>query len=176
MSIVTLMVEYILYAVNSPQTPVLPLALLLIIHMLSPFLAQIPPLTQLHGPRPFTLAFALTLSFQILSSTSKIFSLLTLLLLPHLVFLLFLLASFLYFFLFPGFFHTRVNTLLFSPLSSPSQFQSCVLPAIVSPRSPPSFLDYIHPFLLILHVPCNTSCILSHILLFLYYYLFHPCF
>jgi len=75
-SVVTLMVGYILYAVDPPQTPTLPLTLLLTIHILFPFLAQIPPLTQLHGPRPFALAFALTLPFQILSSTSKIFSVL----------------------------------------------------------------------------------------------------
>ena len=60
---VTLIVRYILYVVNSLQTPALLFALLLTIHTLSSFLVQISSLTQLHGPRSFTLAFALTLSF-----------------------------------------------------------------------------------------------------------------
>ena len=173
-SVVTLIVEYILYTVDPLQMPVLPLTFLLTIYTLSPFLAQIPSLTQLHGSRPFALAFALTLSFQILSSISKIFSALTLLLLPHLAFLLFLLAFFLCFSLFPGFFHTRVDISLFSPFSSFSQFWDYVLPAIVFPRSPPFFLDHIHLSLLIPHALYNTSCILSYTLPFFYYCLFYP--
>jgi len=94
-SVVTLMVGCILYVIDSLQIPILSLTLLLIMHILFPFLAQIPPLTQLYDPRPFTLAFALTLLFQILSSISKIFSALILSLLPHLAFLPFLLAFFL---------------------------------------------------------------------------------
>ena len=89
------MVGCILYVIDSLQIPILSLTLLLIMHILFPFLAQIPPLTQLYDPRPFTLAFALTLLFQILSSISKIFSALILSLLPHLAFLPFLLAFFL---------------------------------------------------------------------------------
>ena len=124
-------------------------------------------------PRSFALAFTLTLPFQILSSISKIFLVLTLLLLFHLAFLSFLLASFFCFSLFPGFFHTRVDTLLFSPSLSSNQFWGCVLLAMVSPRSPPSFLDHIHPSLLIPYTPCNTSYILSHVLPFFCYCLFH---
>ena len=174
MSVVTLIVGYILYAANSLQMPILSLVLLLIIYILFSFLAQILLLTKLHGPRPFALAFSLTLPFQILSPTSKIFLVLTLLLLSHLVFLPFLLASFLCFFLFSGFFHTRVDTLSFSPPLSPSQFWSYVLLAMAFPRSPPFFLDHIYPSLLILHTSCNTSCILFHTLPFFHYCLFHP--
>ena len=119
MSVVTLIVKYILYAVDPSQIPILSLTLLLTIYILFPFLVQIPPLTWLHSSRPFALAFSLTLPFQILSSTSKIFSVLNLLLLPYLVFFLSLLVSFLCFSLFPGFFHTRVDISSFlPPLSS----------------------------------------------------------
>ena len=83
---VTLMVRCILYAVDPLQTPTLSLTLFLIMHTLFSFLAQIPPLTQLHGTRPFALVFTPTLPFQILSSISKIFLALTFLLLPHLAF------------------------------------------------------------------------------------------
>ena len=170
---VTLIVGYILYIANPPQTPVLPFVFLLTIYILSSFLVQIPPLTQLYGPRPFALVFTLTLPFQILSSIFKIFLVLTLLLLSHLVFLPFLLASLLCFFLFSGFFYTRVDILLFSPPLFSSQFWGCILPAMASPRSPPFFPDHIHPSLLVLYVSCNTSCILSHTLPFFYYYLFY---
>ena len=85
-SVVTLMVGCILYVIDSLQIPILSLTLLLIMHILFPFLAQIPPLTQLHGTRPFALVFTPTLPFQILSSISKIFLALTFLLLPHLAF------------------------------------------------------------------------------------------
>ena len=78
-SVVTLIVGYILYIANPPQTPVLPFVFLLTIYILSSFLVQIPPLTQLYGPRPFALVFTLTLPFQILSSIFKIFLVLTLL-------------------------------------------------------------------------------------------------
>ena len=45
MSVVTLMVRCILYAVDPSQTPALSLILLLTMHTLFPFLVQIPPLT-----------------------------------------------------------------------------------------------------------------------------------
>ena len=45
MSVVTLMVRCILYAVDPLQTPALSLILLLTMHTLFPFLVQIPPLT-----------------------------------------------------------------------------------------------------------------------------------
>ena len=70
---VTLIVRYIFYIANLLQISIFPSALLLTVYILFPFLAQIPPLTQLHDPRPFALVFALTLSFQILSSISKSF-------------------------------------------------------------------------------------------------------
>ena len=136
MSVVTSMVRCILYAVDLLQMPVLSLILLLTMYILFPFLVQISPLTQLYGPRPFALAFALTLPFQILSSTSKIFSVLTLLLLPHLVFLSFLLVFFLCFFLFPGFFYTRVDTFSFSLPLSPSQFWGYVIRASKEEKFP----------------------------------------
>jgi len=122
MSMVTLMARCILYTVDPPQMPILPLAFLLTIHILSPFLVQILPLTQLHGPRSLPLALALTLPFQILFFISKIFLALTLSLFSYLAFLLFLLASFLCFSLFPSFFYTRVDTLSFLSPPSPSQF------------------------------------------------------
>ena len=75
----TLMVRCILYAVDPLQTPTLSLTLFLIMHTLFSFLAQISFLTQLHDPRPFALVFTLTLLFQILSFTSKIFLVLILL-------------------------------------------------------------------------------------------------
>ena len=176
MSVVTLMVRRILYAADPLQMPALPPALPLTIHIFFPFLVQISPLTQLHNPRPFVLAFTLTLPFQIPSFISKIFLALVPSQLSHLVFLPFSLASFLCFSLFPGFFHTGVDASSFSPPPSPSQFQGCVLPAMASLRSPLSSPGHIYSSLLILHAPCNTSCILFHTLPFLHYCLFHLCF
>ena len=75
----TLMVRCILYIADPLQMPAFPLVLSLTIYILFSFLAQISFLTQLHDPRPFALVFTLTLLFQILSFTSKIFLVLILL-------------------------------------------------------------------------------------------------
>jgi len=73
MSVVTLIVGYILYTVDPPQMPVLPLVLFLTMHTFSPFLAQISSLTQLYDSRPFTLVFALTRLFKYFLSSPKFF-------------------------------------------------------------------------------------------------------
>ena len=172
MSVVTLIVGYILYTVDPPQMPVLPLVLFLTMHTFSPFLAQISSLTQLYDSRPFTLVFALTRLFKYFLSSPKFFW--------HQLFYYFLIQLFFFFtcffpLLFPilWFFPHKGGHLVIFTFSSSSQFWGYVLLAMVFPRLPPSFLDHIHSSLLVPHVPCNTSCILSYILPFFHYCLFY---
>ena len=137
---------------------------------------NIPLLVLLHNPRPFTLACVLILLFQTPFSTSKTFLALVPLQPPHLTFLLSLLTFSSYFPLSLCFFCTEVGILSSLPLPFPSQSQGCVPLAMASLRLLWSSLDYTHPSLLVLYALCSTSCILSHVLLFLHCCPFYLCF
>ena len=164
MSVVTLIVGYILYTVDPPQMPVLPLVLFLTMHTFSPFLAQISSLTQLYDSRPFTLVFALTRLFKYFLSSPKFFwhQLFYYFLIQ--LFFFFLLASFLCFSLFSGFFHTRVDTSLFSPFLLLVNFG-------VMYYQPQYFQDYLHPSQIIyIHLYLFHMFLVIQVAFYLIYY------
>ena len=84
----------------------------------------------------------------------------------------FLLTFFLLFFILLFLPHSR-GYLVILIFSFPSQFQSCVLLAMVFLKLLQSSLGYIYPSSLIPYALCSISCTLSYVSPFLSHYLFH---